>query len=127
MRILIVEPNKEPFEMDIENDLESMQKIVGGYIEFYGIGNNMSIVCNEEGKLLGFEGNRRVGNEIIAGTFFIVGENEECETISLDDEQMKACKDKFRNPDEISIDEVEDSIRIEVRSFEEDYEDEYEL
>ena len=35
--------------------------------------------CNEEGKLIGMEGNRRIGDgsSIIAGPFFICGTTEE--------------------------------------------------
>lgn len=127
MRILVVEPHKQPFEVEIENNLKSMQNIVGGYIEFYGISHDMTIVCNEEGKLLGLEGNRRVGNEIIAGTFFIVGQNEDLDSISLTDEQIKSCKARFQNPEEIDDSEVEQSISIKFVSMDNFEDDEYEI
>ena len=33
MKILIVEPMKEPYEKEIQGTLEEMQAIVGGYIQ----------------------------------------------------------------------------------------------
>lgn len=33
MKILVVEPDKEPVTKEIENELHDMQKVVGGLIE----------------------------------------------------------------------------------------------
>ncbi|MDK2798949.1 MAG: hypothetical protein PWQ70_568 [Clostridiales bacterium] len=125
MRVLIVEPYKEPYEKDIDNSLKSMQKIVGGLIKPVYMDENTAIICNEEGKLMGLEGNRRVGRDIIAGTFFIAGMNDEGEFVSLTDEQLKACKERFNEPEEISPEEVEDSICIEFYAFGPDEEMEF--
>ncbi|MBQ8994498.1 MAG: DUF3846 domain-containing protein [Oscillospiraceae bacterium] len=35
----------------IENTLEELQRIVGGYIEVVDIGSHTVIICNEEGKI----------------------------------------------------------------------------
>ncbi len=123
MKVLIVEPHKEPYEKDIDKSLSSMQKVVGGLIEPVDLDENATIVCNEEGKLMGLEGNRRVGRDIIAGTFFIAGTNDEGEFVSLTDEQLKACKERFNKPEEILPEEVEDSIFIEFYSCEGDDEE----
>ncbi len=40
--------------------------MVGGYIEVLPL-SDVCLVCNEDGKLLGLEGNRRLGNDIIVG------------------------------------------------------------
>lgn len=70
MRVLMVEPGKEPFVTQIGNDLESLQKAVDGLIEVLYLEENVLIVCNEEGKCMGLEGNRRIDNgDIIAGAF----------------------------------------------------------
>lgn len=34
IRILVVEPGKAPYATVIENSLEGMQSVVGGYIEY---------------------------------------------------------------------------------------------
>ena len=61
--VLKVEPGKEPEEVTIPNTLEAMQEMVGGFIEIVYL-DDVCLVCNEEGKLMGLEGNRRVGREI---------------------------------------------------------------
>ena len=33
MKILVIEPKKEPYIRDIDDDLHEMQEVVGGYIE----------------------------------------------------------------------------------------------
>lgn len=94
IKILIVEPNKEPYEKQIEDTLKEMQNIVGGLIEFVELEENIDLVCNEEGKIYGLEMNRIIPNDVICGTFFIAGE-EKGETISLTDEQIKKYKEYF--------------------------------
>ena len=74
MKILVVEPRKRPRRANIPHTLEDMQRIVGGYIEIIGLFDDPCVlVCDEEGKLKGYESNRLVGQDIIAGTFFIAG------------------------------------------------------
>ena len=70
--VLKVEPGKSPETVTMPNTLDAMQKMVGGYIEVLPL-SDVCLVCNEDGKLLGLEGNRRLGNDIIVGTFFLAG------------------------------------------------------
>ena len=98
MRILIIEPQKVPCEKEIDKDFRAMQQIVGGPIQAVDLDENTSLVCNEEGKIIGLEGNRRVGRDIIAGTFFLCGFNEEGEFTSLNDEQIKNYSERFKEP-----------------------------
>ena len=53
MKILVIEPMKEPYVKEIESGLESMQKIVGGLIQaIYPFDHpEIALICNEEGKL----------------------------------------------------------------------------
>lgn len=94
IRVLIVEPNKEPYQARIKKGLEEKQKIVGGLIEFVELEHNVDLICNEEGKLLNLPLNRQIGNDIIAGTFFIAGQHYG-ETISLSRKQIKKYKKIF--------------------------------
>ena len=78
MKILVVEPEKAPMVKEIDGSLESMQKIVGGYIEaIYPLDDPIALVCNEEGKINGLSPNRvlvdKDGNvlDVICGTFFL--------------------------------------------------------
>ena len=69
IRVLKVAPGKAPEAVAIPNTLEAMQQMVGGYIEVIPL-EDVCLVCNEEGKLMGLPGSRRLGDDIIAGTFF---------------------------------------------------------
>ena len=75
MKILIVEPGRHPRREDIPHTLKNLQQIVGGYIQaVYWFDDPVALVCDDEGKLKGYELNRAVaGRDIIAGTFFICG------------------------------------------------------
>lgn len=79
MKILICEPHKRPYVKDIEHTLENLQEIVGGYIQaLYPFDDDVAIVANEEGLLIGLEPNRAVERYgIIFGTFFICGLTED--------------------------------------------------
>ncbi len=91
INVLYIEPNKLPIKKTIKNSLEEKQKLVGGYIEYTYLNdcNDIAIVCNEEGKLLGLPPNRDIGHDIICGNFFIVGDDPELgEDRSLTEEQI---------------------------------------
>ncbi|EQB86594.1 hypothetical protein J2Z44_002333 [Clostridium punense] len=120
MRILIIEPQKVPYEAEIIKDLASMQKIVEGLIQAVDLDENTSLVCNEEGKLIGLEGNRRVGRDIIAGTFFLCGFNEEGEFTSLNDEQIKKYSERFKEPEQYGFYDVKEVETIEVMPWDEE-------
>ena len=111
-----VEPMKEPVIACLKNGLDSLQKAVSigapeqGLIEFVWLEDNVSILCNEEGKLIGLEPNRRLGDDILCGVFYIVAENDEGELISLTDLQQERYSKMFRNPDLIFKDEVSRTV-----------------
>ena len=97
MRIIIVEGGKRPYEAELEHDLESMRRCVGGDIEavYEPGGRDAALICNDEGKLLGLPLNRALRDEhgkiydVIAGTFFICGAPPDSESFtSLTDEQV---------------------------------------
>lgn len=95
IRILVVEPNKEPYELIINHTLENMQKIVGGRIEFVELEDDVDLICNDEGKMNGLPLNRVIKNDIISGTFFISGQRGG-DTISLNDKQIEKYKEVFK-------------------------------
>lgn len=125
MKVLIVKPQTRPYVAEIEKGLEPMQEIVGGYIEMVDLDESTSLVCNEEGKLQGLEGNRRIGRDVIAGTFFLCGFNEDGESISLIDEQISKYYERFKEPEYYTQEEVEDSAFMDVHIP--DHEDDMEL
>ena len=95
IRVLIVEPNKEPYKKRIPHTLKDMQNVVGELIEFVELEYNVDLICNEEGKIYNLPLNRAIPNDIIAGTFFIAGQCNG-KTISLSRKQIKKYKKIFR-------------------------------
>lgn len=79
MRIIVVEPFREPYVTNIERTLDNMQRLVGGYIQavYPFEDEEIALVCNEEGKLQDLTPNRILFNEygkavdMIVGTFFL--------------------------------------------------------
>lgn len=108
MRVVYVEPNRPAYETEIRTSLEALQKAVGGYIEVVYNDDDTIIICNEEGKLQGLPGNRHLdnGTSIIAGSFFIIGDDGE-EFRSLTDEETEKYVNKYSQPEEISDEEVQ--------------------
>jgi len=98
IRILKVEPGKEPEATEIDNTLRAMQETVGGYIQLVPFERDACIVCNEEGKLFGLEVNRRFGSDILVGTFFIAGEDGSEDFCSLNDDQIEKYTQHFKEP-----------------------------
>ena len=117
IRILKIEPQKLPYEKEINNDLEGIQGEVEGLFECIYLDDNCILVCNEEGKLNGMELNRRVGNDIIAGPFFIAGDSCDGEFISLTDEQIEQYTNEFAKAQEFTGEEPEAQPRMEFISF----------
>lgn len=117
--VLKIEPRKYPVVDTIETDLRSLQSAVGGMIDIIGIpgDNNACILLNDEGKLIGLEGNRYFCNDIIVGVFYICGINENGDLCSLTREQVRKFKILFYNPDVISQKEVEESCVIKIIPF----------
>lgn len=70
--VVAARPGKQPEIMEIENDLQSMQDFVEGYIETVALERGAILVCNEEGRIRGMRDNRAVpGVGMIKGPFFI--------------------------------------------------------
>ena len=116
IKALMIEPRKRPCVVELGNDLDSLQKAVSigadyqGLIEFVYLEDNVSVLLNEEGKLIGLEPNRRLGNDILVGVFYVVAEDEEGNLVSLTSAQQNKYAKQFWNPDVIAIEEIEDTI-----------------
>ena len=117
IKVLLVEPEKYPKEIEIDDSLEAMQEVVGGDIEEYmPFDDDVAIICNEEGKMRGLPLNRAVyvqDNDknkkemvdIICGKFFICYAPPESESFqSLPDDMMKKYKEQFKYHERFSKD-----------------------
>ena len=116
IKVLMVAPGEHPREVVLKNDLDALQKAVSigcdyqGLIEVVGLDDGVCIVCNEEGKLLGLEGNRRLGGDILAGVFYVVGEDKCGNFVSLTEAKMEHYSRRFWEPERFSMGDVTDLI-----------------
>lgn len=124
IKVLKIEPNKSPELVVLKNELRELQKAVSigapdiGLIEIIDIDPDTCILCNEEGKLISLEPNRRFLNDIICGVFYVTGQDyEEGHLKSLPSHLIKYYSEMFATPDSISSDEVERTIRCEFYIF----------
>ena len=109
MKILLIEPQKRPRPHDIPGDLASMQALVGGAIQaVYPFDEPISLICHEEGKLLGLPQNRALRHpdtgeiyDIICGTFFLCAAPPDSEHFeSLNEDQIRRYMELFRVPEQ---------------------------
>ncbi len=105
IRVLVVEPQKYPYEKEIVPGLESLQREVGGTIEaITPFLEPVAIVLDEEGKLKGKPRNRVLRDEdgaiydFLSGTFLVVGLGDE-NFISLTPELMEQFSRIYHTPE----------------------------
>lgn len=114
IKIVSVPVGKQAFVKEIRNDLKSLQSEVGGYIqEIYPFEDEVALVCNDEGKLMGLPLNRALrmngmaGNEIydiVAGDFFVVYAPMESENYeSMPEEFIDKYLELFKYPEKFLI------------------------
>ena len=103
MKVIIVKPFTQPYTTEIKGDLESMQAVVGGYIQaIYPFDDEVALVCNEEGKINGLMPNRYLLDrnngvcDFICGDFFLCSAPAESEHFeSMPDDLIQKYIDKF--------------------------------
>ena len=100
IKVLALLPMELPKEIELDNTLEAMQKFVGGLIECITLsdtGSEVTLVCNDEGKLLGLPLNRPLwdGADVLAGPGFLAGCDNEGNMTSLPQSAMDFYKEKF--------------------------------
>lgn len=137
MTVVLVNPNEKPYAVEIGNKLEHYQNLVGGYIEcIYPYDDNAVLVCNDEGKLNGLPLNRGLYDDqgrlidIIAGSFFIVGDDGEGDFCSLTNDQIDKYLDMYDNIETFDSDMPQGQPQIFFVSLSDlgldDYEERYE-
>ena len=114
IRVLMILPGKTPIETRVIDDLEHWQRAVSlrgedALMEVtYPFDDSAIIVSNEEAKLNGMSGNRRIGNSIYAGPMFVVNDDLHGNFCDLTDEQINTYQTKFEHPEDISPEEVQE-------------------
>lgn len=105
LKVLVVEPDKEPYVKFIEPGYRALQQEVDGTIQgVYPFADPVGIICNDDGKWMGLPLNRALcddeGNvyDIVAGTFVIAGLTED-DYCSLDDAMIEKYTHMFKHPE----------------------------
>ncbi len=115
IEVLLVEAGERPRKEIIFNSIEDFKIIVNectafpADAEIVEIEENVALVRNEEGVLLGLKGNRRIGDEIIAGTFFVAGIDDDGEITSLSDDKIEKYRKRFWRIEKFTDKEVSDA------------------
>ncbi|NLL91650.1 MAG: DUF3846 domain-containing protein [Ruminococcaceae bacterium] len=99
MKVVIKNPGEEPYFTDIENSLSELQRSVGGYIETVTIAKDMTIICNEDGRLLEMPYNCNICGVDFVGPIIFAGVDgdEFCDIPASPDEFRRIFKKLFRN------------------------------
>lgn len=106
IKVVLLEPMKKAKIIEIDNNLESLQKIVQGLIEpVYFFKEPVCLICNEEGKINNMQLNRAVYDEdtnelldIIAGPAIICDASGD-DFDNLNDKQLAYYMNKFMYPE----------------------------
>lgn len=75
MRVIVKEPGKSPKMATIDGSLESLQQLVGGFIEHIEFTKQTGILVDEEGKYKNLEPNIILPEDVLVGTVVFVGES----------------------------------------------------
>ena len=133
LRVILCRPGEAAEIVEIEDELESMQDLVGGLIEpydpFYSETDpryeNVILVCNEEGKLMQLPPSRAIIDEdgrlldVIQGPFFLCYSPVDSEKFNslppdLEEEFLKKYEKPerfFRKGNSISIERYDPGLR----------------
>ena len=118
IKVLHLPPKGHPKSHELINTLDGLQEAVGGLIEFVPLDGNYSLLLNEEGKLIGLEPNRRLGNDVLVGDVYVVKENDDGELISMEEWELKMfCSLFYEWDDDIDEEEIEASCGFSVCIF----------
>ena len=88
IKAIILRPGRTPEITEIEDELLTYQRIVDGYIEAVPIGNEITAIVNEDGKLLGMSPNFSIGYTTLVGPAVIVRDRGDVCYESLTDKQI---------------------------------------
>lgn len=90
VKAFVLMDKDDPGEIrEIENTLEAFQEIVGGYIETFTCSADVTLVINEDGRLLDLPVNRDFCGHRFVGPMIFVGYNDEGEFTDLPEEDLR--------------------------------------
>lgn len=94
-KILIVEPNKEAYTKAVNNIENELVKIVGEELKYFKLKHNIDLIYNDEGKINNLPFNRVLKDDVICGSFVLVGQYHD-KWVSLTSKQIRFYKKKFQ-------------------------------
>lgn len=104
IRVIIVEPEKDPYVKEIYNTLRAKQDIVGGLIQcvpsLFDDKDTYDFIVNDEGKIIGLPLNRFIYNkqDIVCGNLIIAKPDLETgDFISIEESEVNFLMDKINN------------------------------
>lgn len=71
--VMVKDPGQPARFLTIRNSLETLQEIVGGYIEIVNLDDKTCIICDEEGRLKGKQHNIAFSRVSFVGTIILAG------------------------------------------------------
>lgn len=74
MEAIIKIPGKRPEKINIDNSLSDLRRVVGGYLEHYGFGIGIGMLCDEDGRAKGLPLNFIFDGRDFVGPVLFVGE-----------------------------------------------------
>ena len=117
IKVLKVEPGKNPEETFLSTDIRSIQEAVSigapgrCFFQRVYLEKDVVLLCNDVGKLIGLEGNRRIGRDIIAGVFYITECDSDGNLISISAKNLLFYKTIFWKPEEFTADEIKEASK----------------
>lgn len=82
LKVFVVPHDGAPHVREVENKLEALQAIVGGYLEVVQGIPGLTVLCNEDGRMMQLPPNRG-----LLGTWIVV-RSEGADFVSLTDEDV---------------------------------------
>lgn len=75
--VYVKDPGKKLEERQLKNELDSLQRMVGGYIEVVTLTNGIVVICDEEGRLKGRPHSAYLDGVDFCGTIILAGTDGE--------------------------------------------------
>lgn len=116
VRMLMILPHRPPVVTYVKDNLHDLQMAVSDHgeealIEYtYPFDDDCMVLGNEEAKLNGMEGNRRLYGSIYAGPIYITRDDGVGGLCSLTDEQVQQYSEMFAEPHDISDEETQADV-----------------
>lgn len=96
IRILLIEPKKEPYILEVENLVKEILNRIGKRMSIIPVETNTVVVLNDKGKLLKQFASNKVMKRKFRATTIIVAKDNLGELCSLTNNQIEKYKDIFK-------------------------------